>query len=1380
MSPILTTITDYLLSQSCQIAVIFAAVAATCWLLRRANAHWRYLLWLIVLAKCLVPPLVTVPVAVLPAAGVATQAVQVGPQEDRTPTTVTTDHGSAPVVANAVMAGKYDNTVATAETTSGSLQAIEDTPRQIASEGGTPVSSPSTDDSQGQAQAGRHTAIAAYPPANRSMAAHNTAVTPGNVLVAANAWRLPQWAAVSWLIGAAGWLLLAAVRAWRIRRFVNGQRRPAGQYLEDETRALAGQLGLRTAPAVWLMDGVSQPFVWGLLRGSIYLPGNFHQADSSRQRQGILMHELAHVARYDAAVNLVQVLVQAAFWFHPLVWWANRKIRQEREKCCDEVAIAQLGASPKEYGAGIINSLVRACERDRAVSSLAVAGSTRNIEERIRTIMQPNRKFQGRASRLAVASVVMLGIVAVPATVVLTAKTVAPQANAAEAVRAPSTAPATAPSEPIADPDPKAGNIAQSEFAATLPNGVTVELIGLARLADLKPGKSPTWWKPDGQLLAEAPYDKIEGTEEQERQADSLAGHGDARQVVLRMETWRHGSVDARLRTYQKLERPVYQDGNMPVDVQVQTGVSGFSRTFYTQLFRDGQRLGNMFAIGTVLPGSPAAMSVGVAAGPWDTVAGGTAGRTVSVVYSLGRATFSDAQEKDGKTSVVLRNDLSSSGFTETWQQRIVAVDKEGKVHMPVSMEEPSDTSERKTRATFENLPLGQIREFQLQLRRYHYVRFRNVATEPGQETDMKIRGDILLPAVVRSVAVPVYEGLAKIQTRPMTVLDFFTGQILEYRAATAGLTREQQLQGLRQAAWQAKGNILLVPDGRIAPIGATLVPLGEMKLKDAALYGPARLFAYRWTSAKDLAIAGTGTAAIKDDTTLGQPTIASSGPGTILMSLSQDGLVTVFEQGKADSTTGTRQITYINVGRVDWDNLPDPAMFDAASLPPRPKTPATEPTATQPTTTRPAETRPATTQTAPQATEALATQAADNLARKANQVEGLLHKVSESAASQPAGVAPSCSSQPSEPMNEWDLTHGLKAYPTQSPEQLFKALQADMLNDRWSYQSGDLYSFTLRNSTPQREARRTFEKKVSLTPEQTKLLVDASICSVDISGGDADSVDVQATAFVRSRTSAQAAEAFAKLVSVELTVDGPNVRLGDHYQVFRSQDIESAGVMYTVKVPRRLAIDVRIPNGRLTVQNVADLTFIGGGSVAASHTTGQIVIRNNNGSTLLYDVAAGGGVDINQGNGKVELLAVGTPVNLNLGNGGAYLDARTAVPPSCKVVAAHGHVNVVGAVLAQIKDFHFTAPGGVALYEPNSRELLEARKVCSSTTGQEQPPSSWSIQVLDGQIDLWTPDNLPNHLQGSAAGAGGLKIKADEVRIDSAGNGITVTGQAP
>ncbi|HUU22079.1 MAG TPA: M56 family metallopeptidase, partial [Phycisphaerae bacterium] len=289
---------------------------------------------------------------------------------------------------------------------------------------------------------------------------------------------LAQWAATGWIAGVAVFALLALAKAWRTHRWVLRRRRPAGPELLSELAELAGRLGLKAAPKVWLVDGIGQPFVWGLLRGSIHLPGDFGETAPPEDRRAVLAHELAHVFRWDAAVNALQVLAQAVFFFHPLVWWANRKIRREREKCCDETAIATLAVPPRQYGAAIVDTHAAERDADEPLPSLAVAGPAGNVEERIRTIMTRNRKFHRRPAWPAILSALLLGVLAVPTALVLTARA---EGGGEE-------------------PTDQAVKLAPRKFAAVLSNGVTVELLALWN--ETSPGKQQ-WWRPDGTPMSD-------------------------------------------------------------------------------------------------------------------------------------------------------------------------------------------------------------------------------------------------------------------------------------------------------------------------------------------------------------------------------------------------------------------------------------------------------------------------------------------------------------------------------------------------------------------------------------------------------------------------------------------------------------------------------------------------------------------------------------------------------------------------------------------------------------------------------------------------------------------------------------------------------------
>jgi len=350
MENYLTQITNYLLTQSWQIAVLVVVIAAASLALKNKSAHIRYLLWLIVLAKCLVPPLLTIPLVILP--------------QDKMQEPTLISSGEMPAV-NVEMA---------------------DT---VKSE---PIALPSL------------------------------AVTSPTIMERLASVTAKQWLGFGWIVGVAAFLLFALVKALRTNSWLWRQRRPLSAELQIEIDNLFSGFDLKTFPKVWLLAGIGQPFVWGLLRGSIYLPVDFVKVNSSEHRRSVLGHEISHILRYDAAVNILQIIGQAIFWFHPFVWWANKKIRAEREKCCDEMAIARLGAKVRDYSNAIVNILICEHESTRPVPSLAVAGPVKNIEERIKTMLRPGKKFYKRPSLMTATAILLAALLTVPTALVLTAR----------------------------------------------------------------------------------------------------------------------------------------------------------------------------------------------------------------------------------------------------------------------------------------------------------------------------------------------------------------------------------------------------------------------------------------------------------------------------------------------------------------------------------------------------------------------------------------------------------------------------------------------------------------------------------------------------------------------------------------------------------------------------------------------------------------------------------------------------------------------------------------------------------------------------------------------------------------------------------------------
>ena len=90
------------------------------------------------------------------------------------------------------------------------------------------------------------------------------------------------------------------------------------------------------------------PVVVGWVRPVILLPVSAVTGLSQVQLEAVIAHELAHIRRYDAFINLFQVAVETLLFYHPAVWWLGRRLRSEREHCCDDAAVAVCG-SPVTY-----------------------------------------------------------------------------------------------------------------------------------------------------------------------------------------------------------------------------------------------------------------------------------------------------------------------------------------------------------------------------------------------------------------------------------------------------------------------------------------------------------------------------------------------------------------------------------------------------------------------------------------------------------------------------------------------------------------------------------------------------------------------------------------------------------------------------------------------------------------------------------------------------------------------------------------------------------------------------------------------------------------------------------------------------------------------
>ncbi len=171
-----------------------------------------------------------------------------------------------------------------------------------------------------------------------------------------------------WLAGVLFLSLRALGGWWLIRRLRRRTYQRAPHTLLLRLDVLRRQMGIRRLVDLRLSERIASPFTAGVLRPWILLPVTALTGLSSEQLEVVLFHELAHIRRADYLWNLLQTMVETLFFFHPAVWWISRRVREERELSCDDIAVKNC-SDPALYA----SALLRIEEERRSRLQLAMA-----------------------------------------------------------------------------------------------------------------------------------------------------------------------------------------------------------------------------------------------------------------------------------------------------------------------------------------------------------------------------------------------------------------------------------------------------------------------------------------------------------------------------------------------------------------------------------------------------------------------------------------------------------------------------------------------------------------------------------------------------------------------------------------------------------------------------------------------------------------------------------------------------------------------------------------------------------------------------------------------------------------------------------------------
>ncbi len=189
------------------------------------------------------------------------------------------------------------------------------------------------------------------------------------------------WLVALWLIG----VLILSVRLlgglWLTHQLRTKGIKPVSLVLESRLQDLAKKLELFRTVRLYESALVNVPAVIGWLKPVILLPASTLSGLSMEQLELILAHELAHIRRSDYLVNILQKVAETLLFYHPAIWWVSGVIRQEREHCCDDLAM-QICQSDKLNYARTLAQL----EGLRPASQVVLAANGGSLLKRIQRL----------------------------------------------------------------------------------------------------------------------------------------------------------------------------------------------------------------------------------------------------------------------------------------------------------------------------------------------------------------------------------------------------------------------------------------------------------------------------------------------------------------------------------------------------------------------------------------------------------------------------------------------------------------------------------------------------------------------------------------------------------------------------------------------------------------------------------------------------------------------------------------------------------------------------------------------------------------------------------------------------------------------------------
>ncbi|HEY5408702.1 MAG TPA: M56 family metallopeptidase [Ginsengibacter sp.] len=241
----------------------------------------------------------------------------------------------------------------------------------------------------------------------QSVSDHSATITGGLSLSFLNNYF--PWLAAVYVIGIIWFSVRLMLNYFQTIRFrINGLSDLESEWL-DHIEDMAAKMGIHQPVYTYISKYVTTPMMAGFFRPVILLPLAAVTNLSPQQIEAIILHELAHIRRNDYLFNLVQSVIDTLLFFNPFAWWISKNIRNEREKCCDEMVL-QL-SDPFHYARALL--ALEEFGQNNFTLVMTAVNKRSQLLHRIKNIMEMKNKHINISQKLIALAIVISATISV-------------------------------------------------------------------------------------------------------------------------------------------------------------------------------------------------------------------------------------------------------------------------------------------------------------------------------------------------------------------------------------------------------------------------------------------------------------------------------------------------------------------------------------------------------------------------------------------------------------------------------------------------------------------------------------------------------------------------------------------------------------------------------------------------------------------------------------------------------------------------------------------------------------------------------------------------------------------------------------------------------